>query len=78
MYPKEWFSDYILMPFEDIQVRVPVGYKEYLTYTYGDYMELPPVEERVSLHLHYYYNTEKGLPLEKVKKLIKDSKYRLN
>jgi lipopolysaccharide cholinephosphotransferase len=78
LYPKEWFSDYILMPFEDIQVRVPVGYKEYLTYTYGDYMELPPVEERVSLHLHYYYNTEKGLPLEKVKKLIKDSKYRLN
>ena len=41
----------IRMPFEDIEVNVPVGYKEYLDNLYGpDWMELPPVEKRQSHH----------------------------
>ena len=46
MFPKEWFDDYVMMPFEDIEVRVPKHYDEYLTYIYSDYMTPPPVEER--------------------------------
>ena len=39
------------MPFEDIEVNVPVGYKEYLDNLYGkDWMELPEESKRVSLH----------------------------
>lgn len=33
-------------PFEDIQVKVPVGYDKMLTRHYGSYMELPPAEAR--------------------------------
>ena len=41
----------IRMPFEDIEVNVPVGYKEYLDNLYGkDWMELPEESKRVSSH----------------------------
>jgi lipopolysaccharide cholinephosphotransferase len=32
--------------FDDIMVKIPGNYNEYLTTHYGDYMKLPPVEER--------------------------------
>ena len=74
-YPKEWFSNYIMMPFEDLQVKLPVGYHEYLTYMYGDYMKLPPEENRVSNHYHYYSNSEEGLDINEVKKRIRKGEY---
>ncbi|XME01253.1 phosphorylcholine transferase LicD [Lachnospiraceae bacterium C1.1] len=36
--------------FDGRMVNIPVGYDEILTKTFGDYMELPPEEERVSHH----------------------------
>lgn len=48
IFPKEWFSDYVLMPFEDTQIRMPVGYHEYLTQQFGDYMTVPPPEQQVT------------------------------
>ena len=30
---------------------VPEFYHEYLTQMFGDYMKLPPLEERVGLHI---------------------------
>ena len=44
------FSDYIEMPFEDTTMRVPIGYDNYLRKDFGDYMTLPPEEERISMH----------------------------
>ena len=41
------FSEY---PFEDIKVNVPNGFDTILRRQYGDYMELPREEERVSHH----------------------------
>jgi lipopolysaccharide cholinephosphotransferase len=35
---KEWFSDTITMPFENMEVSVPCGYDEILKLQYGDYM----------------------------------------
>ena len=35
---KEWYADSIAMPFENIQIPVPVGYDQILTAIYGDYM----------------------------------------
>jgi len=32
-----------------------VGYEEYLTKTYGDYMTLPPVEKRVQHDFEAYW-----------------------
>ncbi len=40
-WKSEWFSDYLMMDFEDRQYRVPIGYDEILTCQYGDYMTVP-------------------------------------
>lgn len=50
---KEWFDSYIEMPFEDIKVRVPKNYDEYLKAHYGNWEQLPPEEKRVSVHTFY-------------------------
>lgn len=39
------------VPFEDVQLPVAEHYHEYLTQVFGDYMKLPPVEQRMGLHL---------------------------
>lgn len=38
----------VRVPFEDIQVELPRSYDTILTRGYGDYMSLPPEEERVN------------------------------
>lgn len=40
------------LPFEDTRFRVPEGYDGVLRLFYGDYMQLPPEEDRVG---HHYY-----------------------
>lgn len=50
IFPKSDFKDYVLLPFEDTQMRCPVGYDNFLTVLFGDYMKLPPEEERVPCH----------------------------
>ncbi len=49
-YPKEWFEASILMPFEDAEMPLPIGYDNYLRSVYGDYMKLPPEEKRHGNH----------------------------
>lgn len=63
-WPVSDFADYIDMPFEDFHMRVPVGYDDMLRTQFGDYMTLPPVEERgqhctfVDLERPYTYYQE--------------------
>lgn len=47
LYDVEWFKTAIPMPFEDTEVMVMNGYHDVLNNCYGDYMQLPPVEQRV-------------------------------
>ena len=47
--PKEC-ATLIRTKFEDMEVYVPQGYDSYLRRQYGDYMQLPPVEKRISNH----------------------------
>ena len=69
MFPKTWFDDYVLLPFENIEVRVPAKYDEYLTYIYGDYMTPPPEEQRKGdgPHGKVYVNLEQNIPLSNIK-----------
>ena len=74
MFPKEWFDDFIVVPFEDIEVRIPKRYHEYLTYIYGDYMTPPPPEKRKieGPHGKYYVNFDENIPLSKVKRIVRN------
>ncbi len=55
-FKKEWFSDIILLDFEDGKFYGPKDYKGFLTYSFGDnYMELPPEEQRFAKAFTSYY-----------------------
>ena len=44
--PAEYYGKGAMYQFEDIQMRGLELYDEYLKYTYGDYMQLPPEDKR--------------------------------
>ena len=46
--PKERWGTPATLNFEGIKVKVPELYHEFQTHIYGNYMQLPPVEKRVS------------------------------
>ena len=71
IFPKEWFSGTIEMPFEDITIKLPVGYHEYLSKLFGDYMTPPPVEKQVSHHSHYYCNLMEHVNIDEVKRRLR-------
>jgi len=48
---KEIFSDRVLVSFEWLKVHAPIGYDQYLTIKYGEYMRLPPKEIRRTRHV---------------------------
>jgi lipopolysaccharide cholinephosphotransferase len=46
----EWVTERIRIRFEDTTLSIPAHYDEVLTCIYGDYMKLPPKEQRVPSH----------------------------
>lgn len=54
-YKKEWFEETASVDFEGLKFKAPIGYHEVLTAYYGDYMKLPPEEERVTHHSNTTY-----------------------
>ena len=44
------FENTIQMPFEGHMFNAPIGYHDFLTQMYGDYMQMPPKEKQVSNH----------------------------
>lgn len=54
----EWFDTSTEIEFEGHSFRTCGAYKDYLTYAYGNYMELPPVEKRKK-HSPSSYNIER-------------------
>lgn len=52
------FDSYILKEFEGREYPVPIGYDVWLTAIYGDYMQLPPVEKRITHHTFKAYIDE--------------------
>ena len=47
---KEIFENYTTASFENLQVKIIKDYDTFLKARYGDYMQLPPEEERVPGH----------------------------
>lgn len=50
IYRDEWFEKLVKHTFEGRMFNIPERYDEFLTCLYGDYMKLPPKEQRVTLH----------------------------
>ena len=48
--PRETYEQYMDVPFEGHTLMTIKDYDTYLTSLYGDYMQLPPVEQRVGHH----------------------------
>ena len=52
---KRVFDGFVDGEFEGRTYKIPVGYDEYLRELFGDYMQLPPPEQRVSTHIFKAY-----------------------
>lgn len=50
VYPEKDFSAAKKVSFEDTELPIPIGYDNYLSNVFGDYMKLPPEKQRVTHH----------------------------
>ncbi|MBR6088023.1 MAG: LicD family protein [Prevotella sp.] len=72
IYEKKWFAEVIKMPFNRLTVNVPIGYHEYLTQVFDDYMTPPPVEKRVDTHgeSRLYVNLKERIDIKEIEKRV--------
>ena len=49
-FPMIDFESTVNLPFEDTIIKCPVNYHDYLTIQFGDYMKLPPEDQRAPHH----------------------------
>ena len=54
-FPAEDIASSVDIAFENKTYKTMIGYKDYLERTYGDYMTLPPVEQRVTHKFEAYW-----------------------
>lgn len=53
--PLKWFNEYVECEFRGVKFPIIKYYDEFLKKVYGDYMQLPPENERVSHCVEAYY-----------------------
>lgn len=58
IFPKAFFSKGVNLQFENQSFTCPTEYSAYLTHLYGNYMQLPPEDKRVSHHVFCAYYKE--------------------
>lgn len=54
-FPREWFENNTEVEFEGRKFLAPSNVEDYLTYLYGDYMQLPPESQRVAHGVEAYW-----------------------
>lgn len=59
-HPKEDFDEVVFKNFEGRYLPVMKGYKRYLNLIWGDYLKLPPENERVAKHNVVYLNLQES------------------
>ncbi|MDR2520151.1 MAG: LicD family protein [Eubacteriaceae bacterium] len=55
-YSREMFAKHEYVEFEGFPARAPSGYRKYLELAFGNYMALPPENERKPKHQTAYFN----------------------
>lgn len=58
IFKREWLDDYVMVPFEQYEFRAPKKYDLVLKQLFGNYMQLPPEEDRIGHH--YFRAYRKG------------------
>ena len=53
IYDRQLFEETIMLDFEGLKFRAPIGYDTFLKHIYGNYMELPPENKRKPHHGYY-------------------------
>lgn len=66
--PKEWYGNGTEGVFEGMKVILPLRYDDVLTHIYGDYMTLPPENERMTHHRCIYINLDERIAFEEALK----------
>lgn len=74
IHKRSWMGNGVKMQFEGMNANIPSNYDAYLKCMYGDYLQLPPEEERVSHHYVAYLNLEKRETIEEVLAKLKHKK----
>ena len=54
IFPKEYMEEFVTIDFEGVKVKAIKHYRDWLSIRYGNYMNLPPENERVSHSLDVY------------------------
>ena len=58
-FPKQWCMETIMVDFEHGRYPAFSKYDEYLTYQYGNYIQLPPEDKRISHPMKAYWRDDK-------------------
>jgi lipopolysaccharide cholinephosphotransferase len=71
---KELFQEYVELPFKNITVRCPMGWDAYLTQHFGNYMQLPPKDQREAKHIYIVdlnksYREYQKMSIDELKKI---------
>lgn len=71
-FPKDWLDPPVLMAFDELKVAMPCKSDDYLKHAYGNYMQYPPVEQRVNNHMDalFYFNLNERKEHHEVKNEI--------
>lgn len=70
IYPKSMIFPAKDGIFENIKIKIPADAHSYCTHVYGDYMQLPPEEKRITNHEHYFYNLKHRYTPEQIKEIM--------
>ena len=65
-FQKSWFDGADICPFEDTTITIPKGYHDCLTFWYGDYMKLPPENQRKGTHEGFFTNLQKRMTRDEI------------
>jgi len=71
IFEKVWFDNPIDQPFENITIKIPGDFDSYLRSLYGDYIELPPEEERITHHSRHFVCLNKGLSVRQARRIMR-------
>lgn len=58
VFPCEYFNSYEMVDFEGRKLPILAGWEAFLTQMYGNYMELPPKEQRTGHNVEIYWVEE--------------------